>query len=464
MSVTDRPKTGESTGRQISIWGTMLWSQLNIWPASYVTYRRIRKDPTIALARALSISPIVAGHWSVEADDDVPDEMVEFIQQQFLPIRQPLLTSALLGGIDFGHAAFEKVFGLDEDGLIELRKLKPLLPDITRIMVETDNGAFAGVTNTGHVLPPEKVLLIPFRVEGSNWYGEPLLENVRETYNEWRQANVGASRFDQKLAGTHLLVEYPPGFSEDQYGARRENSLIAAEICQSFEASGSLAVLRDMAPFVDKFGVDTPGWKISFLEPAGGQQPLFVDRLKYLDSLKCRALLVPERSVTEGQYGTKAEAGEQIDLALTNCDLVHQEVTRLVNWYAVDQLLALNWGESWRGKVRLNAAPVRDANLAFLREVYKAFLANPSGFMEEYGHVDTDSLKSELGIPKAKEVAQAGEETTAEEDARVGGGNAALKVGATGTAMRTVPLPGVEADAKVAATVRRIYNRLGIGG
>ncbi len=86
-------------------------------PAAYETYRRMRRDPTIALARALAVAPVVAGKWSVQADADVPQEVRGWIDKQFLSVREPLLETILKHGyVNFGHQGFELIWGLDADG------------------------------------------------------------------------------------------------------------------------------------------------------------------------------------------------------------------------------------------------------------------------------------------------------------------------------------------------------------
>ncbi len=99
---------------------------------------------------------------------------------------------------------------------------------------------------------------------------------------------------------------------------------------------------------------------------AGGQQQGFVDRLRYLDSLKVRGMLLPERAILEGQHGTLSESQSQGNLALLQAELVHHHLTREINRQAVDPVLEANWGPAYRGKVRLEAAPLSDANQGFL--------------------------------------------------------------------------------------------------
>lgn len=430
------PALGELTRRQVAV--TFGQRGSRPLPASYDTYRKIRKHPTVALARAVAVAPIVAAEWSVESDDGVPDEWVGMVKDQFLPIRQPLIEAAVLGGIDFGYQGFEKVFR-HEAGLFKIGKFKPLLQDITEIQIVQDTGAFAGFKQNDVELPVEKSLLFSFRVEGTQWHGEPLLENARETYNQWYDANAGASRYDRKVAGSHFIVYYPEGKCRDQNGSEVDNAEMARTILAGLESSGSVAIPDDVARYVEGLNTDHHGWRIELLSDGTGRQPTFIDRLRYLDTMLCRAVLVPERAVLEGQHGTLAEAGTHADFALTSAELTHQYVTRIVNWHAVDQVLALNFGEEAMGKVRLAASPLVDTKLEFLRQVYTAVLTNPNGFLEEFGLIDTDALKDSLGVPRSEEVASANDE---------------------GEEATTLTVPGVDAGSPMAATIRRLYRSI----
>lgn len=378
-------------------------------PATYATYRAIRKHPTIALARALSIAPIVAGNWSVEADEDVPDEAVELISRDLMPIREPLVQAAMENGCDYGWSPWEKVY-TERDGRIRLRRLKSLLVDKTTILIE-ETGAFAGFRQTdalgGDVdVPLENCLLVNFRVEGDYHYGEPLLENVRPLYEQWCASNVGAARYDEKIAGSHWVVYYPPGSSKYN-GTVTDNAAVAKAILQSLESSGAVTLPTTIAAEISRLNAGASEllrWRIELLGDTTPRQPTFNERAAYLDKLLVRGLLVPERAILEGQFGTRADAGSHADLALTAMELAHRHVTRLVNWHLVDQLLALNFGESARGTVRLVEAPLADEALAFLRELYKSILAGAAG-VDELVTLDTDALKDRLGVPKVATVA-----------------------------------------------------------
>jgi len=422
-SQTGKPKhLAELTTAQVVSYVSMIGGDLpRSLPSgvTYQTYRDLRKDPTIALARSMLAASVLSGSWSIEADDDVPDDMVALIDDTFMSMREQIMEPAVLfGDVDFGWQGYEKVFE-EDGGKVILKKLKPLLHDITTIQIEKETGVFAGYkqvnSSTGQdiILTADKCLHIAFRVEGTQWYGSPLLENARSVCTKWTDADAGAATYDKKVAGSHFVIYYPPGMSTVA-GATVDNGVVAAQFLRAMEASGSISIPRTIASEHDigsgSINSEMYSWKIDILQDSGARQPGFVDREKYLDALKVRALLTPERSILEGEFGTKAEAGVHADMAIANMQLVDRHITRFVNWYAVDQVMVLNFGEDQRGKVRLVATPLIDEQIGLIKQIYTAIIANPQGFLEEFGTLDTDAMKDKLGLPKSKEIAQAGDE------------------------------------------------------
>lgn len=384
---------------------------------SYNTIRIMRKHPTLALARSAVVAPIMAGSWGVEASDELKEdeklaeERIKFIKDMFFPLRSRIVESSGFGGVDFGNQPFELVYE-EEDGKIIISKAKPLLQDITTIKIDAKTGAFAGYEQSSTsgqpvILEPKYCLHIPFRVEGTQWHGQSLMENARRTYNWWNEAAEGAERYDAKIAGSHYAIYFPMGTSVVN-GVDTPNDEIADTVLCALESSGSVTVPLGIVAFAAELN-NNPSWKIEILEDKGSRQPGFTDRLNYLDKLLVRALLVPERSVLEGMFGTKAEAGVHADLAVTTVQLWDRGIVELVNHFAVNRVLEMNFGKAAKGSVWLSATPLVDAQLAFLQLVYLAILNDPATMLEEFGGVNTDGLKDQLGIPKSEEVAQAGE-------------------------------------------------------
>jgi hypothetical protein len=188
------------------------------------------------------------------------------------------------------------------------------LAGITEILID-DHGGLAGLRQKDVELTGTSAMLVSFGGEGSNLYGEPLLENVREAWNDWRKANEVAARYDRKIAGAYLLLHYPSfGQGIDQNGAKLDNVYLAQRILDKLEAASGVAigdVPSELAPGQDP---NQTAWRLEVQGSAGGQQQGFVDRLRYLDSLKVRGMLLPERAILEGQHGTLAESQSQGDV------------------------------------------------------------------------------------------------------------------------------------------------------
>ena len=133
-----------------------------------------------------------------------------------------------------------------------------------------------------------------------------------------------------------------------------------------------------MAQLLETAGLESPGWKVELLSDGGSLQAGFTGRLEYLDKLKVRGILAPERTVLEGQHGTLAEAEAHADVALTQADLTHHYVVDQLNTQVVDPLLALNFGQHARSAVQVMPAPIVDAKRSFYRDLYKTLVANPT--------------------------------------------------------------------------------------
>ena len=342
-------------------------------PGTYETYRAMLMDPTIALARAVVMAPIIGNTWSIQSKDDTPEDRVTFIEEMLDPMLRHIVKN-MLRSMDYGWAGFEKVFEI-RDGRYTLKRLKPLLHDITQIDID-NNGKFQGFKQASVSLPVEKALLFTLDREGDNHYGRPRLENIRQTWAWWNQVNDGATRYDNKIAGVMPVVHYPPGQSTDKDGIERDNYEIAQRLLDAMAAGKGIAVPNRKAMDDDSDGKE---WSIELMEDKGSRQPGFIERLRYLDSLKFRGYLRPERSALEGQFGTKAEAETHGDLGLLDGEQLQIDLAETVNWHVVDQLLVLNFGEDARGSVSFEPNPLQDASAQFARDMIKAMTATPDG-------------------------------------------------------------------------------------
>jgi len=361
------------------------------------------------------VSCIQAGSWNIEADEDVPAEVTEFIEH-ILPLREDFLFNAIAyGKVDYGWCGFEKIF--KTDGIrIYIEALKPLLHDITTILI-TKQGHFNGYRQTSLGLgvmaidvPPEKCLHTAFGVEAGNYYGMPLLENIRQTMDDWKDCNDGAKRYDLKLAGSHWVIKYPPGTTtvDDE---SVDNGVIAGRVLDALTSSGSVAIPTTTATVLQELTsagvVDVYAWSVELLSDTGDKQESFGTRLKYLDNQKVRGLGFPERALLEGQFGTKAESETHGNLMMNIVEATDREVVRMVNQQLINQLLILNFGDALKDTVRLVAAPLIDEQITFIREIYKS-LSDPN--------VDVEALREKLDIPSAEGASEGLKKTDPAED------------------------------------------------
>jgi len=386
-------KTG-SQGQAVLYWPNLVPPTL---PASFSTYRALRKHPTVALARRLSIAPILRGSWGLEGPA-ASDETLALAQAIIARLRSLFVGFALRGLWDYGFVAFEQYLNMEDKALV----LKPLLADNIKVRVDS-NGDFAGleVLTLGAmqpvVLQPDECVFLGLDSEAGNFYGEGMLEIARGSVNEWNVANAGADRYDAKVAGTHLVLYYPPGKSLDEAGVEQDNLVVAQQVLSMLESSGSAAIQDESPQFLDDLSKKLPPrWHVEYLSDSSPRQGSFIERMKYLDCLIVRAFGLPERAVLEGEFGTKAEAGIHQDLALTAMEAVHEFLTEEFERQVLQPYIRLMLGLPAAESVNLTAGPISREAMSWKRKLVEAIIPlQPQA-------VDLDALLDEVGVVKAE--------------------------------------------------------------
>lgn len=411
--------TGPQDGSRIGIEGR-LDRPSDLGLSFYKKVRRMRRDPTVKMAREFAVAPFLASKWSYDADECAPEGLKEMVQKEMDRHRIKLLRQAVLGTLDYGWQSYELIWEDGDDGYWKMC-LKPLLPDITDIIVDPKSGRFVGLEQNpltiGGVsfgwenkvfLSRECCALINIDVEGTGWYGEPVMKALENLYDEQLIIQKSARKYDAKIAGSHWVVYYPLGVSMLN-GVSVDNGQIAKELIQSIESVGGIAVPRSVVQIVDKMNLDAAGsealmWKIELLSDKGQGQAPFLDRFKYIDTLKVRAFGWPERTMLEGQFGTKAEAEAHADLGILNMECKHEAYCEQFNEQFVERFIEYNAGAEYKGCVKIKPAPLADRARATLIEVYKLLLASPEAFAQELMNIDVKALRDRIGVPEAQYV------------------------------------------------------------
>jgi hypothetical protein len=422
FATVEAPVEGPITGLQLGEGLTVdaKTKRLTSTPAiTYARAREIRKDPTVNLVRRLCIAPALAADWTVESVSvrgiTAPPEAEELIATSVLRHKATLLKAALFGMIDYGWCPVEVVWRLNEQGQLEPVKFKPLLVDNTYITVD-DLGEYAGLFQTykdleGNdvevdILGTAKALLFNQNVEGSNLYGESDYASVDAIVTQYDDVVDIAKAYDTKSAGASWVIKYPVGVTMYN-GKQTDNGVIASQllslirsnsgICIPKSISNAVGAIADGAPF-NKL-ITANDWEIELKETTGASSAHLLERMKYLDVLKARALGMPERSVQEGTHGTKAEAEAHGDVALTFATDRSDSALEQLNAGPVDACLELNYGPQYRGTVKVISSPLGSDEKLFLRDLYKSIISNSSLSMLDFDNLDMAALRELIGVP-----------------------------------------------------------------
>jgi len=410
---TVKIKEGENTKSQAQLMGRVFgyvsfdYGFDDAPKGDITTYRRMRNNPTIALAREIANAPIKTAAWSLENKEGVPEEAIEFVQNTIEHV-WPLLIVDMLRARDYGYQGFEKVWELKE-GKWVYKKLKGLLPEITQVAIGKDkNWNFDGIIQRDVHLPIEKSLWYSYDADIGNWYGRSWFENIREhAWTHWNDTSTKfLKQYIKKVAGTIPIVHYPIGESENVQGETKSNYELAISILSKLGSGAGVAIPQELIGFAEEFirsGAnikDLLAWQISFLETRSTHGQDFLGILKYYDSLLMRGLLVPERVGTEGQHGTKAEAGEHADIALTISDIVFQDIVRVINWYVVNPLLVYNYGVEAENSIWIKREGLDPDMKIFFRTIMEKILTSPTNMDLVQAWMDVNSMFDALGIPK----------------------------------------------------------------
>lgn len=374
-------------------------------PATFATYRLMRANPTITVGRMVANMPVKMAKWGYTGENA---DRVAFIRNQIEPMR-PFMIREILRGRDNGFQAFEKVFMMrlieKLGNMIVLKKLKPLLPDNTKPLVNKETGQFAGLINQGVTLGAEKAFWYAHDPEAGDLFGRSWFESLRKEWRAWDDTLQRMGKYTNLASGPVPILHYPIGESQDASGTTVDNFQIALGIVANLASGKAVTIPDELAAYsraLLQSGVDPEkfqAWRFSYLEPKARYGADYVLILKQLDSYLLRGLMVPERAAIEGQHGTKAEAEVHAGLVIGGAQEILDDIVRCVNWYIVDQLLVLNFGESARGTVVIESLPLQDIEAIFIRRIAEKLITTPATFDLLEPLIEIDMILEQSGVP-----------------------------------------------------------------
>jgi hypothetical protein len=409
------PVRGERTGRQSQGYSTggFMGQGCNVGRPDYETYRKMRRNPTIAMARAAACAPLKMAEYSVEADDGIPDDAVTLVSEM-LDRLWPTILKASLSALDYGWSPSELVWGI-RDGATTLERIKPLYVDITQPLVTTSTGRLVGVRQQGVDLIGPKAYVFTNDSEADNPFGRARNENCREfAWAPWTATAKRMADYFGKVAGVIPIMRYPAGQQQDgATGQLVNNEVTAATTLGNLGRGAGVAIPWDFPAWAEAAlnrGIDPTAlvaWQIEFLETKGDHSGGFISAMRYYDSLMCRGWLVPERAITEGQSGTKAEAESHGDIAIAVAGELLKDICAEVNRQIIRPLVETNFGPVVADGVRMVPAPLVNADKAFIRNLVAAILTAPGNADLLFSVTDFDAMLDQSGVPKSAQVVDA---------------------------------------------------------
>jgi len=407
---TDEPERTGMQGATGSLWGP--WGILR---SSFSTYRQLMRIPSVALVRSEVAGSILSGSWTIETDDDASgtDGAKAMLEAAIIPQRTQILRHALKA-LDFGFSAFEPVWGVVDAERV-ITRYKPLRWERTSILVGETHGEVAGVRQEQVDLTGPYYWLYSYDAEPGDPRGRSRLENVREAGSKWLEVQTRIGRLIDKESGAVIAVTHPPGGGRDASGVAASNRDIARAMAQSAaQGSAWLAVENPLGALTpEQRRLATPDQIVELLKtklwgieniPLGGNGPALTAMMlysQYLDAQMIRAYLRPERSLIEGNHGTKAEAGVHSDTGTTDSERIEADIVESLNAGPVAAMLTDNY-PALVGKVRVVAQPLRDLQEGIDKELLLAIASGTATADEFYRTFDVPAIADRRGVQLRK--------------------------------------------------------------
>lgn len=340
------------------------------------------KDPTIALARQFGISTLSSINLSSTLPDDLSDDVSDFIYERIYPLFYYMIDDIAQGVIDYGFAPFY----VEYDNFFPV-KIKSLLPTKTQILIDK-RGDFLGFMQQPFLdrelefIPVPDAVLFNINQEGDYYYGRSLLDNASKSFKAYSLLLEFMDRYNHKLSGHTLVIKYPPGI---------ENKEFAESLAAQWTSTGIVQVETREIPeyYLEKEKIQ-PGWSFEILE-ARGSNHNFLDYAAFYHKLFCRAFLIPERAVLEGQFGTRAESTAHQDVVSANYFPYAKRLVRQFKEQIVNPLL-VNFYNINPETIKIEAT-FKDINSTeLLEQIVKQQIPTQS--------IDYDAVLDKLNIPK----------------------------------------------------------------
>lgn len=354
-------------------------------------YREMMKDPTVEGLFNIVTMPILASEYQIVAENE--DESAK-IQADF--VRKNLFESSFKGGIETpfdlfldeamlaltdGFAVWEKVYRLNKDGKLELKKLA--LRDSLSVELEAEKGEYVGVKQTledGGVveIPAYKTFLFTHNKKFNRLYGRSILNSLYKNYDK-----------KQKL-------EYLDSIA-------LQNDAIKPKILtetQEHLGVGSGA-MRKIIHAIGKFGktnsaVSVPfGYDIKTLESDGRDPHQSIERQKSEMAFAFMANFMLLGAQGKSSSGSYALSNTQAGIFQMSLQSILDKLEAHINQYIIADLIDLNFAEPHYPQFKF--AKLDKSKIESIFEIFKKMVDKDKVSDEVVKQVE-DEVANQLGF------------------------------------------------------------------
>lgn len=330
------------------------------------TYSKMRWDGQVRLGLMAIKLPVISRAFWVECVD--PD-IQYFIQSALTPIWRTLLKSLLLG-LDFGFSAHEKVFKIEEgfhvtsddkdDGKVDYtrdsiiyKKIKSLHPETITFKYDLHYNFDGFIQNKGRQnqveLKSEKCFVYTHDKEFGNLFGWSRLKPVYPYWYTYWIIDAWHEVWLEKRGMPPVVVRHPIGssvYGSDDAGepVMKQNAQIARDVGKTM---GPNAVITIPSNKMKGAGGLESEWGLDYFQDTS-RGDVYVEAKRELDVHKLRALLVPERAVTQeasSGWSSGSATEQHVWLMLEGLKSLISDIEQHVSKYIVRPLVVLNFGD-----------------------------------------------------------------------------------------------------------------------
>jgi len=353
------------------------------------TYTRMKMDPQVAIGLAMIKMPLYSLGWVVECEDN---DIKEFVKEALQKVWRRLIRSTLTS-IDFGFASHELVWELRDmnvftqaangrkkthfSGNAEVyKKIKPHYPGSIKIRTDSKTDEFLGIVQQvgggGEQikLDADKCFLFTTGDEFGNLFGQ---SRLKPAYKPWYWKEILTQfmlRYFERKGSPNTIVTHPIGGGLDASGTEYDNTEIALRIGQNLTENSVVTLPYEG----NREGRNM--WEANFLaDDKRGE--MFVNALNYLGTQILRALLTPERVMTQDlSTGSFSMAQSHAEIFLLSEEGLTSEVEDAVNERIIPPLVQFNFQPNKVLPCRVKIEKIQYDRRRILKEILVEIIRN----------------------------------------------------------------------------------------